>query len=73
MIKIALRQSKEILDYLLDTDEDDFTPEQIQSAARFIKALNVDCECDCYNGFVCGCSHRSMIVNEALESLKLIK
>ena len=70
MINTALIESKKILDCLIDSDE--FSVDQIQSVKHFILALNVGCDCDDYNGFNCGCGHRSSLCEEALKELDKI-
>jgi hypothetical protein len=71
-IKIALEECKKFIDYLIDCD-DDFNDEEIESAIRFIKGLGVGCECDDYNGFDCGCSHRNALIIDALDELNKLR
>lgn len=71
MIKTALQESKKLLEYFIDCDED-FTEEETESIKHFIKALKAGCGCDYYNGFDCGCGHRAFLRDEALKELEMV-
>jgi len=71
MIKTALKESKKLLQYFIDCNED-FTDEEIESIKHFLKALKAGCGCDDYNGFDCGCGHRAFLSDEALSELKAV-
>lgn len=68
MIKKALQESKKLLEYFIECDED-FSEEEIESIRHFLKALKAGCGCDDYNGFDCGCGRRSFLSNEALKEV----
>jgi hypothetical protein len=71
MIKTALIESKKLLDFYIENCED-LDIQEIESVKHFILALNAGCNCDDYNGYDCGCSHRSFLCNEALKELDLM-
>ena len=68
MIKSALKEARNLLDYFINSDED-YNEKEKESLTHFLKALNAGCECDSYNGFNCGCEIRSHLYNEGLKVL----
>lgn len=40
-----------------------------ETAMKVIEILKVPCECDHYNGFDCGCSQRSFLIQNATDQL----
>lgn len=69
MLKSALIESRKLLDFAIENIED-LSPEQIESVKHFLSALIVGCLCDDYNGFDCGCRHRSLLYSEAMKELE---
>ena len=69
IVRIALKEAKELLEHYIDFDED-LVEEEVESVKQFLKALNCGCGCDDYNGFDCGCGQRAFLCKEALKELE---
>lgn len=51
----------------------DITSGESHIVRKMIKAIPLECLCDDYLGFECGCGNRRMIVAEALKELEKIE
>lgn len=67
----ALDIAKNLLDEFIE--DSDIFGGQWDSVEHFIKATKVDCECDDYYGFNCGCGERRQIREKALDALQKLK
>lgn len=72
-IKHALEKSKKLLDFYINNIYEDWDESSIKSMEHFIEALNVDCMCDDYNGFDCGCGNRFTAISDAKQELETLK
>ena len=69
-IDTALRLLKNQVDLQMSND---ISCDDLHIVREMIKAIPLECLCDDYVGFDCGCGNRRMIVAEALKELEEIE
>lgn len=68
-LKMALEESKRLLDFYIEHINESWDDEQIASMQKYIEALNAGCGCDSYNGFDCRCGVRANAAGLGMEAL----
>ena len=67
--KIALKEVIKLAEHHIENINEEPDEETLISMKNMIIGLNVGCMCDDYNGFDCGCSNRSWIIDEAIKEI----
>lgn len=70
-VKEAIKILADVRDNIGEFDRN--CPALLRVAKYSALIMNVECQCDDYNGFDCECSRRSRIISDTEEEIKLRK
>lgn len=69
-VNAGLMEVKSMIEFIQKDLTEGFNPNMVKGLLESMQ--NIECECDPYHGFDCGCSARNAIIGDAIKAVEFI-